>query len=190
MRLVNGQTLPSAFSAPNGFTVATPFPLYIKGNYNINNNVGSASGNNTANTYPAALLADAVTILSAAWNDATITEAPTPANTTVNAAMLEGIVQTDPTISGDYSGGVENFMRLLEDWQGTIHGGSQQTLTYNGSIVVMFYSQYATNHWNFGNYYTAPIRNWAFDLNFQQQGKLPPLTPQSKAVIRGQWTGY
>ena len=30
--------------------------------------------------------------------------------------MLEGIVQSNPTISGNYSGGVENFLRLLESW--------------------------------------------------------------------------
>jgi hypothetical protein len=94
--------------------------------------------------------------------------------------MLEGIVQSDPTISGDYSGGVENFIRLLENWGGT--------LTYNGSIAVLFYSQYATNHWRpTGNYYNAPTRNWSFDLNFKLAAKLPPLTPSIKAMIRGQW---
>jgi len=65
---------------------------------------------------------------------------------------------------------VENFMRLLESWGGT--------LTFNGSIVVPFYSQYATNSWKpTGNYYNAPTRHWAHDQNFNNYSKLPPLTP-------------
>ena len=84
-------------------------------------------------------------------------------------------------MNGDYSGGVENFLRLLENW-------GSSTLTYNGSIVVLFYSQYGTNAWRqTGNYYTAATRHWAFDLNFQNSAKLPPLTPQMKALIRGNW---
>jgi len=156
--------------------------MYVQGNYNSQDSSGSALGTtNTLHTYPAALMADAITVLSTSWNDSTITKLPSPGNTTVNAAMLEGIVASDPTISGDYSGGVENFMRLLENWGGK--------LTYNGSIVVLFYSQVATNHWKpTNNYYNAPQRNWAFDLNFTQSAKLPPLTPSIKAMIRGQWT--
>jgi hypothetical protein len=184
VRVVNGQVLcPSQTGGTvYGFTVVTPFPMYVLGNYNVQNSSGSSIGvNSTTHTYPAALMADAITILSTNWQDSVTTENPTPKVTTVNAAMLEGIVPTDPSISGDYSGGVENFMRLLENWNNNV------PLWYNGSIVVMFPSQYATNHWSYGSYYTAPVRDWAFDANFRQQSKLPPLTPQSKAIIRGQW---
>ena len=62
---------------------------------------------------------------------------------------------------------------------------------YNGSIVVMFPSQYATNSWQqTGNYYTAPNRKWAFDTNFEAQVGLPPMTPQAKGVIRANWLDY
>jgi hypothetical protein len=89
---------------------------------------------------------------------------------------MEGIVPSDGTY---YSGGVENFMRLLEQWSG-------HTLTYNGSIVVMFPSQYATTPWQKnGNYYSVPTRQWGFDNNFKDSSKLPPLTPQLKATVRG-----
>ncbi len=181
VRVVNGKQLPTPGGSTAGLTVATPFPMYVWGDYNSQSSSGSSLGlNTTTNTYPAALMADAITILSDNWNDSVTNKLPTPASTTVNAAMLEGIVQTDPTISGDYSGGVENFMRLLENWGGT--------LTYNGSIVVLFNSQWATNHWQpTGNYYNAPTRHWAFDLNFKQSSKLPPLTPSIKAMIRGAW---
>jgi hypothetical protein len=168
VRIINGSRLPSIY----GFTVVTPFPMYVLGNYNVQNSSGSSIGvNSTTHTYPAALMADAITILSTNWQDSVTTENPTPKATTVNAAMLEGIVPTDPSISGDYSGGVENFMRLLENWNNNV------PLWYNGSIVVMFPSQYATNHWSYGSYYTAPVRDWAFDANFTQINKLPPLTP-------------
>ena len=181
VRVANGSQL---FSS-SGFTVATPFPMYVLGNYNVTTNgVGSSLGtNNTAYTYPAALMADAVTILSANWNDSVTTMDPSPGSTTVNAAMLEGIVASNPAISGNYSGGVENFLRLLENWSGS-------TLTYNGSIVVLFYSQYATNSWNGGGYYGVPTRHWAFDLNFANSSKLPPLTPSTKAMIRGNSSYY
>jgi hypothetical protein len=74
---------------------------------------------------------------------------------------------------------------LLENWNPS---GNKQTLTYNGSIIVMFPSQYATNCWQqTGGYYTAPNRSWAFDTNFQQNAGLPPLTPETQGVIRGTW---
>jgi len=178
--------------------VATPMPLYVYGDYNKQiNSTYVSSGTNTANTYPAALMGDSVTILSANWNDgyslanqavnSTTLANRTPVNTTVNAACLEGIVQSFTNTSTStyyYSGGVENFMRLLENW----NPGTAYTLTYNGSIVVMFPSIIATNVWN-GNYYSIPTRNWGFDFNFLQQAKLPPLTPQAKKLVRWSWYG-
>jgi hypothetical protein len=109
--------------------------------------------------------------LSASWidsyNEATPLSSRVPAITTINAATLQGVV---PSNGSCYSGGVENFLRLLENWGGT--------LTYNGSIVVMFPSQYATNQWQpTGIYYNALIRNRGFDNNFTDPAKLPPLTP-------------
>jgi len=195
VRLVNGAQLPNPGNStvPAGLSVATPFPMYVLGNYNSQTFRGSSLGQygtNGATTYtvPAAILGDAITILSPIWSDATsstkTTGGPGATSTTVNAGMLVGIVQTVPTISGNYSGGVENFLRTLENWNG-------QILTYNGSITVLFYSQYATNYWQqTGNYYTAPTRHWAFDLNYQNAAKLPPLTPQSKAMVRGSWTAH
>ena len=174
VRIINGQQLPSLF----GLTVATPQPLYVLGNYNVQTNGGSPvlGTTNTASTYPAALMGDAITILSGNWLDSYAASTPLSSriavNTTVNAAILTGIVPTDPTISGNYSGGVENFLRLLENWSNGL-----STLTYNGSIVVMFSSQYATNYWGSANVYGVPRRNWSFDQNFTDANKLPPLTP-------------
>ena len=170
VRLVNGDQLPTNYP---GLTVSTPQPVYIWKDYNVQRKGFSPTlgSSNTANTYPAAVLADAVTILSTNWNDFISNRLSTAGNTTVNAAMFEGIVPSNPNISGSYSGGVENFLRYLETWTGF-------TNTYNGSIVVMFPSIYATNYFKGGgNYYSPPSRNWAFDNNFTNLAGLPPLTP-------------
>ncbi len=178
IRLVNGQTLPS-----RGLTVATPQPLYVSGHYNA---PASALGTaDTSHTKPAGIIADAVTLLSGDWDDADAAASLSSrkaANTTVNAAILAGIVTTS---DASYSGGVENFPRFLEDWSG-------RTLTYNGSMIVMFPSQYATGTWKGTGsaigIYNAPSRNWAFDMNFLDPNKLPPGTPAVRTVIRGQWS--
>ncbi len=182
VRVVNGAKLPSQ-TLGKGFTVATAMPIYVLGNYNSATDAGSSAGqNSTTYTYPAGLLGDSITILSGAWNDGTTSKKPTASDTTVNAALVAGIVRST---NSSYSGGVENFLRTLESW------GSAGDLWYNGSIVVMFPSQYATNYWvQTGNYYDAPTRHWAFDTNFSAQGGLPPLTPQAKGVIRKAWTDY
>jgi hypothetical protein len=188
VRMVNGAKLPNiaGLSQP-GLTVATAVPLYVEGNYNTTTNgtTYSTTLGDTTNTVPAALLADAVTLLSSNWSDAynsgTALSSRTPADIVVNAATLEGIV---PSNGANYSGGVENFLRLQENWSG-------HTITYNGSIVVMFPSQYATNFWQpTGVYYNAPTRRWGFDLNFNNAARLPPLTPTVKAVIRGNYSAW
>ena len=181
VRVMNGAQLPT-----NGLTVATQFPIYVMGDYNTTTNGVNFSTTlgDTVNTRPAGLMGDAVTVLSATWNgkDSTYVSgyplnSRTAANITINAACLEGIV---PSNGANYSGGVENFLRLLENWSG-------YTVTYNGSIVVLFQSQYATSFWGNSTYYNAPTRKWGFDTKFNQQSGLPPMTPQVRATIRGSW---
>ena len=175
VRLVNGQKLPTQW----GLTIATPMPIYTLGDFNIRTNASGSTSvltTNTAWTWPAALMGDAVTILSSSWSDAytsgTVYSARTAVSTTVNAACLEGIVpSTKVGSTKHYSGGLENFLRLLENWTG-------DTLCYNGSIVALFPSIYATNYWiGPGTYYGVPTRMWGFDANFTSPYLLPPLTP-------------
>jgi hypothetical protein len=89
------------------------------------------------------------------------------------------------TVSGSYSGGVENFPRFLEDWSGKV-------FTYNGSMVVMYDSVYATGQWGGTGstigIYNPPTRNWAFDTNFSNPAKIPPGTPSVRALVRDAWT--
>jgi hypothetical protein len=77
---------------------------------------------------------------------------------------------------------ISDFPRFLEAW------GLANPLTYNGSMVKMFPSLYATNIWGLGNVYNPPKRNWAYDLNFNTPAKLPPLTPSLLKIFRSQWT--
>lgn len=161
IRLVSGYALPST-----GLTIVCENPIYIQGNYNTSSS-GSAppsnSGNYTdpdADTYvrkPAAVIGDAVTILSNAWLD---WASPLPltsrlaSNTTVNAAIVGGIV---PSNGSAYSGGGENFVRLLEDWR-------SNTLCYYGSLVELYSSSQARGAWN-GNgttVYSSPLASKFF----------------------------
>jgi len=175
VRVYNGKQLPA-----NGLTVATGRPLYVWGHYNQYNdaNLGTT---NTLTTRPASLVADAVTVLSFNWSDANSTNgvgSRAAQSTTVNAGLLTGSVDTT---LGHYSGGMENFPRFLETW------GSANVFTYNGSMIKMFPSLYATNVWGQANIYTPPKRNWAYDANFDDPMKLPPKTPSLLKVIRGRW---
>src|SRR5262249_46346357 len=125
VRLVNGAILPTNGTpgAPTGWTVATPNPLYVWGHYNIGPGGSTTPGNaDTSATYPASLVSDALTILSPNWQDS---QSSLPLfdgnkskanNTTVNAAILTGIVYSTDGTSNHFSGGVMNVTRLLEDW--------------------------------------------------------------------------
>ena len=182
VRVMDGQLLPSSTCNivgnpvfTSGLTVVTPQPLYVWGNYNVQTNGGPVvlESHNVNNTYPAALMADAITVLSVNWSDSynasTSIGSRLAANTTINTACLEGIV---PSSGANYSGGLENFFRFDENWSASI------PLTYNGSMTAMFASQYATNVWpGTGTVYNPPSRNWAFDTNFLIEADLPPLTP-------------
>jgi hypothetical protein len=175
VRVYNGAQLPT-----NGLTVATALPLYVQGDYNSDSATRGTA--DTSTTRPASLVSDAVTILSDSWSDANSTSAVgsrIASSTTVNAAFLTGVVETT---SEHYSGGMENFPRFLETW------GLANVFTYNGSMVKMFPSLYATNAWNNNNnIYSPPKRNWSFDLNFRDPTKLPPLTPSFLVAKRSQW---
>jgi hypothetical protein len=180
VRLKNGSQLPAT-----GLTVASPDPVYIQGDYNTKDGTGSSAGkNDTTHTAPAAVIGDAITVLSNDWKDTnsnqSISSRVVNNDTTINAAFLSGIV---PTGDGHYSGGVENFPRFLEDWS-----KNSKTLWYNGSMVVMFNSHIADAPWpDTGTVYNPPTRKWAFDTNFYQISKLPPGTPQILFIERINW---
>jgi hypothetical protein len=177
VRLVNGSELPYNFGI--GFTVATQNPLYVQGNYNVTVDGAdfALSLGSTTNgcTIPAALIADAITILSSNWQDGKSGESYAFRNTasdmTVNAAFVAGNVPTTGTTATTFSGGVQNLTRFLENW-------SSSDVVFNTSLVCLFSSQMATNQFQLGGvYYNPPVRQWGFDPNFFNLSKLPPGTP-------------
>jgi PilX N-terminal len=175
VRLING----SAINATGGLTVASQNPVYIQGDYNT-----AMTGTGGTSHPPAAVLADAVTVLSNNWSDtnaATSSSALSSRNassTTVNAALATG--PSNESTSGAGNGQLENDIRFLENWSG-------QTMTYSGSIVDLWHSMQVTAPWqNTGVYYNAPIRNWSYDTLFNTNP--PPGTPRGVVMTRGQWS--
>jgi hypothetical protein len=189
VRLRNGSRIPSR--GGTGMTLATNDALYVEGNFNADGNAstgqngipdhmqetsGSLTNRSgvTRQEFPAALIADAVTIVSQGYTGTTTNNNnPTPSQSfiEVSAAIISGIV---PSTAGYYSGGLENFPRFLENWK-------DKTVRYRGSMVSLFASEVANETWNIG-YYNAPIRDWAFNRSFESLGGLPPGTPM--AVFR------
>jgi hypothetical protein len=103
-------------------------------------------------------VADAINVLSNAWNDGTPTASRVASNTTINAAFVTGNTPSDGT---NYSGGGENFIRFLENW-------SSKSFCYYGSMVQFWQSQQATGVWSSSStVYTAPTANkWYYDIHF------------------------
>jgi hypothetical protein len=189
LRVMNGSLLQSPV------TVSTDRPLYIWSNFN------------SVGWQPASFIADALTFLSPGWLDSDhpvgthtptvdYTNPPRPAvNTTmqVYAAVAAGHSATPcdwqrpscvapafppATSSTSYGGGLENFPRFLETWDG-------DRMLYRGSLVSLFESQYAARkRWSWTSYYYPPDRDWAFDLRFRDPNNLPPGTPVVGSVIQ------
>jgi hypothetical protein len=170
--LANGTELPDnpITGAKTGMTLATNLPAYVQGDYNTKVN-GTSSPTNDPNYHkPAAVIADAVNLLSNAWNNSKTSASglPTASATVFNTAMLSGITSTT---GSQYSGGLENMPRFHEGWSGV-------NCTISGSFVNLWPSKIAKAPWVYGgNKYTAPNRLWDFDPNYKDYAKLPPFTP-------------
>lgn len=172
VRVVNGAQLPSG-----GLTVVSENPMYVQGDYN------------TVNKQPAAIMADAITVLSNNWgpnnSDAKgslKTHKRSATDTTVNAAFALG--PGAESVPGQGNGQLENLIRFLEDWNGT-------TFTYNGSLISLWHSLQATADWRCcgssgDNYYRPPNRNWGYDTLFDTS--LPPGTPRGVLVTKQRWS--
>lgn len=196
VKIINGSKLPDGSeptSQKAGLTVVSENAAYIVGDYNtggspdVNLDAKGLDASNHVASYtvqPAAVIADAVTVLSSEWDAKGYSgkdlDSRVAVNTTINTALISGIVKTVPGEGGAYSGGVENYIRLLEKW-------GNKRLTYYGSIISLFESKQATGRWAYGGYYTAPTRNWYFDTQFRDPSKLPPGTPTVRSLQRGQW---
>ncbi|MBL8897826.1 MAG: hypothetical protein JNM84_09365 [Planctomycetes bacterium] len=149
-QLVNGNELAGPLS------VVSEASLYVKGDYN------------TVSKKPAALISDAVNLLSNAWDNGKTrgSAIPVATPTTYNAAMVTGNYLTN---GSDYNGGLENLPRFHENWRDV-------RCTIRGSFVNLWQSRFATGRWSSATY-SAPIRDWAYDPDLNNIANLPPGTP-------------
>lgn len=201
VRLINGTTVPGNYNSAaeqntQGFTFSSENGTYVFGNYNTTgvNRTGLGSSEVTpAERYlplnsnlhiPAAVIADAVTILSNAWNDGKSFAYPfTPANRVASDTQLRfGLIAGDsltaspsPTPSAGtfegLNGGIHNFKRFLEVWD-------NKRLNHTGSIINLFNSQTNNGRWKCCNtVYRPPIRDWTFESSYTDPDRLPPGSP-------------
>jgi Tfp pilus assembly protein PilX len=196
VKLTNGAKLPYNTTNGTGFSIISPNPVYIQGDYNTGTTGSTKPASNTATSYtppvdtpsptvsgytkaPAAVLGDSINILSNSWSDANSTSSgpsgsgPTATSTTINCAMLGGNV---PTTSSSYSGGVENFTRFLEDWSGSVY------LTIYGAIAPLYNSEQAKGTWGSARY-SPPQRRWYYDPLLQNNN--PPGFHVARSYERG-----
>ena len=198
IRLKNGGVLPSA-----GLTIASENAVYIQGDYNtgttsdpsaVPTNNGGNAGNTDSPTVtnydrkPAAVIGDAVMLLSNSWSDSNSSQAlgnRAASNTTYNTAIVSGFMPSgyQPSSGSQYgySGGGNNFPRFLENWSG-------QYCTYFGSMVQLYQSKTFTGKWDTGVIYRPPVRCWNFDTNYRNSP--PPGTLDAASWTRGTWAKY
>jgi hypothetical protein len=148
-------------------TFATDNPLYIQGDFNTINRKGVA------------IIADAINVLSRGWNNTKNCGGGTPGTntpTSVNAAFFTGNSVSQP--GGAFEGGAINYPRFHEWWQNV-------PFTYRGAFVNLWVSAQANGNWCLGaDCYSAPIRNWGWETNFQNPNFWPPFMPSVYAMER------
>jgi len=173
-----------------GFTVAAENPVYVQGNYNSDaaDTVWTSPFPDDARGHSAAaVIADAVTLLSGNWTDLSSVALPNDRNsrnagtTYYRMAIAAGKNINFPRPAGggnDFGtdGGVHNFLRYIEDW-------GPATLYYRGSLVSLYYSQYATGVFKCCTLvYSPPNRKYSFDVDFLTPSNLPPGTPMLQDI--------
>ena len=137
-----------------------------------------------------AVIADGASFLSKDWEDWRSYRYPTTRNDRVadtsfyRIAVCAGKNKNWPHPSGwtteqDYGldGGTHNFLRYLERWSG-------QDFNYRGSLVSLYYSEYASGIYKCcDTVYSPPVRNYAFDTDFLTVDQLPPGTPRFRDIV-------
>ncbi len=172
VRITNGVNITNGLYS-SGLTIATPNPLYCWGNYNCPN-PNYLQSTNVAQARPASFVCDAFTVLSSNWKDALSTNSlPSriALDTTINAALIAGNVPSTGPGATQFSGGVQNFTRLLENW-------SAKNLCLNTALICLYPSAQATAQWSSaGGYYNPPTRRFSYDQSFANLASLPPGAP-------------
>ncbi|MBP5975514.1 hypothetical protein HW132_22955 [Brasilonema sp. CT11] len=148
-------------------------------NSNFGCRPGQFPGCNTGETWRSAVVvADAITVLSDNFRfrfreDSDYNSMQTATNTQTNLIFAQGNTPGRPTES---NGGLENFVRYLERWEGVSH-------IVAGSFIQFKHSNYATAPWqtvingsnpsnpnlNRTSFFTPPNRFWSYDTALLNQ---------------------
>lgn len=169
-----------------GLTVAAENPVYVQGDWNAS--VGAGWGDPHVAT---SVAADAVTLLSNNWNDVNsygtatsdaynVAARPRSSDTYYRLAIISGKGPVFPRPGGagatyGTDGGAHSFLRFIE---GNSAGGNNR-IWYRGSMVTFYYNRQSVHPFKCCNnmVYGVPVREYAFDIDFLDPAKLPPLTP-------------
>ncbi len=153
LHLWNGQELLKPLTA------VTEGGMYVEGDFNTIDKKG------------AAVIGDAVNLLSNSWtNTKTPGSLPYASDTKYNMAIVTG---NTPTTTNGYNGGLENLPRFHENWSG-------KTASIVGSFINLWESKLCTGKWIYGSdRYTAPNRDWSYDTDFNNLANLPPFPPMA-----------
>jgi hypothetical protein len=197
LKVVNGGYINSLRLPANGsqgIAIVAENPLYLQGNFNGPNTAGNDFGTVPGTDHvSAAVIADAVTLLSNVFNDNGTFRAPhdvgtgdrNASTTWYRTAVIsgKGLNFPRPTTNGqdhtDFGtdGGAHNFLRYIERWS----NGS--TLNYRGSIVSFYLSRQAIGTYKCCDVvYGPPSRGYRFDTDFLTAGLLPPRTPMFRDI--------
>jgi hypothetical protein len=190
LKLINGNNISDLGGAGlgiTGLTIVAENPVYLQGDWNANDFTTTVS--DFLSTHAAtSIIADAVTLLSNEWSDTSSFLSPYSvtagtARTTATqpwyrVAIIAGkglpfpwpAAGSPPTDFGT-DGGAHNFLRFLEDGSNPVN--------YEGSVASFFYNRQAVGTYKYGGntVYGAPVRNYAFDIDFLNPALLPPNTP-------------
>ncbi|MEO5819222.1 MAG: hypothetical protein ABIT71_01845 [Vicinamibacteraceae bacterium] len=223
LKLVHGGYMQLPHNGSQGLTVASENPVYIQGNYNACSATlpagpaftpactgaffGATPGTDHVS---AAVIADAVTFLSNAWND--IRSFTNPHDVDVSGgSKYTGLANApDTDVARDasttyyrtaiVSGKGYNFPRSATSATGADHtdwgtdggahnflrfienwGGAQ--LNYRGSIVSLYMNRQAVGIYKCCDVvYGAPARGYEFDTEFLTPSLLPPRTPMFRDI--------
>jgi hypothetical protein len=155
---LKGFQISNGAELPQDLSIVSPDAVYVKGDFN------------TDQPKNAAVIADAVNLLSNDWNNSKVPGVlPEASDTSYNIAVYTG--DTKAT-EDSMNGGPHNLVRFHENWR-------NKKCDISGSMVCGAHSRKAMGQFKVGgDYYKPPIRNWSFNEDFSQLENQPPGTPQ------------
>jgi hypothetical protein len=173
----------------DGLTIASNLPMYLLGNTNETSVTTSASETSWT---PLLVAADQLALQSRSWTDGNSgwgTEAADTigvriaSETTWSMSVLAGWAPTAEDELSAFSGGVQGFLRTVEDW-------SNINALFTGSLDIAFSSvHYRWAPADNDNAAVPPEWSMVFDPHLAFQSNAPPGAPVYVVHAPTRWTG-